>query len=192
LIEYSEFALRLESCTMLGHSMYSQYATLVCLVSTFQAFAADSQPSTSQADQVTPQQMRQIDDEWYNALRGTQRKLRQTKNEYDNYYFYSNGCAALVLFCLVKKMYDKKFSAAAHSVSQPLLQADAETQRTQPVVTDVSIEAKYDEIQKRWDEKVTGAQDKRIFCPKPSVQHDQLKAVYDQIQDRWDHKVLGA
>jgi hypothetical protein len=160
---------------MLGYRMYSWNAMLMTFVFIFEASAADSQPSTSQ---VTSQQI-QINQEWYNALEGTEKKLHQAKNDYDDYYFYSNGCAAIILLLLLKKIADKKFRVAAPSDSpsfkQPLLHTDVENQPVQRG----NISTKYDEIQKRWDEKVIGA-------------HDKTKAKYDEIQERWDHKVLGA
>jgi hypothetical protein len=168
---------------MLGYQMYSRHAMMVSLVLIFQACAADSQ-ADQMPQQGTFQQEREISEEWYNALQSTQQKLQQTKSEYDDYYFYSNGCFALVLVVLLTKIARAKFSKKAPSdgmANQPLLQADVENQHVQRGVTDCNIETKYDEIQKRWDEKVVGA-----------GLDDKTQAQYDEIQKRWDEKVVGA
>jgi hypothetical protein len=129
-----------------------------------------------------------IDEEWYHALEDTRQQLRKTKNEYDNYYFYSNGCLAVVLIIILVKIARKKFGVAPSDGMdyQPLLGSflhltDAQNHPVQRGLAENNKEKVYDEIQKRWDEKV-GAQDNINIKTKK----------YDEIQKMWDEQVLGA
>jgi hypothetical protein len=126
-----------------------------------------------------------IDAEWYHALEDTRQQLRKTKNEYDNYYFYSNGCCAVMLIILLVKIARKKFGVAPSDGMdgyQPFLHlTDAQNQHVQRGLAENSKEAAYDEIQKRWDAKV-GTQDNINIKTK----------TYDEIQKRWDEQILGA
>jgi hypothetical protein len=125
-----------------------------------------------------------IDDEWYKALQDTRQRLRNTKKEYDNFYFYSNFCVAVMLFVLLLKIAQRKFNAEPRNglplymAYQPFLPPSDGT-AYQPFLN-TNPDDKYDEIQKRWDEKVLSAHGNKI------------ETKYEEIQQRWDQKVLGA
>jgi len=131
-----------------------------------------------------------IDDEWYKALQNSKQQLRQSKQKYDSYYFYSNFCAAVVIFVIVASGINQRLRVVPNNWERQnprsawllpppprdsYLRTDAEYQR----LPDGNVEAKYDDIQKRWDQKVLG----------PDRQH--VQNTYEEIQKRWDAKVLG-